>query len=334
MTKLMFAILSSVLLIFLLIIIRKRRYYKQFDIHNFDKLIGQLGNPVLIEAKLTELLPQAQKLSDNSVYVQMLTQIGLMQAVQKKFEQAHARLDQAQGACRTDDYVGQVRLLLERGRVFQQASDIEQAQKYFHASYELSKLHDLDYHTINAAHMIAIVEPELSDKMRWNKLALDLTLQTKDTKAAQWLAPLYNNLGQNYFDAQQYEKSLYHYQQALQLFEKDDRYSSANCIFSRWTIARCLRALGDVDKAFALQHELLSTIKILEHTKQYGMPEEMFFLVRGWIYEELAEVYSLENNQFEMQKYARLALLDLEHNEMFKTTSSDRIERLHNLLIA
>ena len=308
------------------------RNQKNNNLENFDEIMGKLGNPVLIEAKLQELSLQAKKLSNNSIYLQMLSQIALMQAVQQKFDQAHATLDDADKQLQPKDYVAAVRLLLERGRVFQQAGDIDQAKKYFDESYELSKLHDLDFHTINAAHMIAIVVSTLEEKIAWNELALSLALQTQDKKAVQWLAPLYNNLGQNYFDAKDYEKSLEHYQKALILFQNDARYSHANFIFAQWTIARCMRALGRVDEAFALQNELLLEIKNIENSKQYGMPEEMFFLIRGFVYEELAEICIVQNDNQQAKIYAQVALQDLANNEMFVTTSPERIEHLQKLL--
>ncbi len=311
------------------VILLMMQYCKQekFDVRNFHELIGKLGDPVKIESALQELLPQALQLSDNSTYVQMLSQIALMQAVQKKFEQAHATLAIAQAACKSDDYQGLAGLTLEQGRVWQQQGDLVQAATYFHASYELSLAHNLDYHTINAAHMIAIIVPSVSDKIAWNLKALDLAEQTQDAKAHSWLAPLYNNLGQNYFDVHEYQKSLEHYQKALQLFEQDKKYS--NTLFAQWTIGRCLRALQNYDQALILQQQLLSKMQKMAEQEKYGMPEEMFFLVFGFVYEELAEIYAAQGDVSKSDDYARLALRYLESNEMFMTTSPERIERLH-----
>ncbi|MBV8661140.1 MAG: tetratricopeptide repeat protein [Candidatus Dependentiae bacterium] len=132
-------------------------------LENFDEIIGKIDNPILAEAKLRELSNQAQKLSNNSIYLQILSQIALMQAMQKNFEQAHATLDQAFIQLQQTDYIATARILLERGRVFQQAGDIDQARKYFEESYQLSKLHHLDDHVMKAAHMIAIVAPTLDE---------------------------------------------------------------------------------------------------------------------------------------------------------------------------
>lgn len=309
------------------------RWFKKdtVDLENFDELIGNIGDPKLVEAALTKLLPEAQKLSNNSIYLQMLSQIALMQAVQKKFDQAHTTLDDAQAQLNATDYVALARILLERGRTFQQQGDIEQAQQYFDQSYQVSKQHNLDYHTINAAHMIAIVVPALDEKIAWNLLALDLALKTHDKKAAQWLAPLHNNLGQNYFDAHNYQKSHEYYEKALELFAGDSRYSDAHKLFARWTIGRCMRALNRLDKALDIQTAILREVQNLEQAKQYGMPAEMFFLIRGFVYEELAYIFMLQEQIHEAKKYAKLALNDLENNEMFITTSPERIKDLKNI---
>lgn len=112
-------------------------------VEDFREIIAKINDPVLIEQKLIELLPQAQNLPDNSIYVQMLSQVALFQSLQQKFDQAHQTLDLAVSICRIDDYEGQVSIVFERGRVFQQAGNIEKAQFYFEESYQLCKKHNL-----------------------------------------------------------------------------------------------------------------------------------------------------------------------------------------------
>lgn len=112
-------------------------------VEDFREVIAQLGDPILIEKKLTELLSESQKLPDNSIYIKILAEIALSQAMQKKFEQSHQTLDTALSVCKKDDYEGQVSILLGRSKVFQQAGNLEQAQCYFEESYQLSKKHGL-----------------------------------------------------------------------------------------------------------------------------------------------------------------------------------------------
>jgi hypothetical protein len=52
----------------------------------------------------------------------------------------------------------------------------------------------------------------------------------------------------------------------------------------------------------------------------------MFTLSRGWVYEELAEIYAAKT-----RAVSNLALKDLADDEMFKKSSPERIERLKQL---
>jgi len=51
-------------------------------LENFDDLF--VGHPLEIEKNLRELLPQAKALENKSIYLQMLSQVALAQAMQKK----------------------------------------------------------------------------------------------------------------------------------------------------------------------------------------------------------------------------------------------------------
>ncbi len=69
----------------------------------------------------------------------------------------------------TPEYdLARVRILLERGRVFQQSENISQASSYFQQAFELGTKHGFEYQAINAAHMIAIVVDNVEDKITWN----------------------------------------------------------------------------------------------------------------------------------------------------------------------
>ena len=65
-----------------------------FKLEDFDQLFT--GNPVNIERNLSALLPEAEKRTDKSVYLQILSQIALAQAMQQKFDIVHQTLDEAE----------------------------------------------------------------------------------------------------------------------------------------------------------------------------------------------------------------------------------------------
>ena len=64
------------------------------QLDSFDELF--VGNPVNIERNLSALLPEAEQRADKSIYLQILSQIALAQAMQQKFDIAHQTLDEAE----------------------------------------------------------------------------------------------------------------------------------------------------------------------------------------------------------------------------------------------
>lgn len=55
--------------------------FNKSQLDHFDELFT--GNPVDIERNLSALLPEAEKRADKSVYLQILSQIALAQAMQQ-----------------------------------------------------------------------------------------------------------------------------------------------------------------------------------------------------------------------------------------------------------
>ncbi len=294
------------------------------SLEKFDDLWGALGYPEAVEQKMTELLPQAEALEDKSIYLQMLSQIALAQALQRKFDVAHKTLDNAEALLTPQYALARARILLERGRTYQQAGNIPDALKYFEQSYEESKKHNLDAPTINAAHMIAIVVDNVEDKIKWNKLALDLVETTKDTEAKKWIGPVTNNLGQNYLTSKQYDKALPVFQKALELFQKDGYAPSIR--IAKWTIAHTLRMLGRTDEALDMLQALLKDYDAISASGNFDCPQEIFLVTRACVYEDMAEIYSEKAREF-----AALAYDALSKDEMFRNTEPKRLELLQQI---
>lgn len=295
----------------------------EIKLENFDDLWG-LGDPMIVEKKLQELLPQAKALKDHSIYLQILSQIALAQAVQQKFDSAHKILNDAEALLTPDHALAKVRILLERGRVYQQAEKISEARTYFERSFDLSKERNFDYHTINAAHMIAIVEDKTADKIKWNQLALNLALKTSDQRASLWLGPLFNNLGRNYLEEKQFDKALSAFQKALEYREKEAYVP--NILFAKWAVARALRSLDRLDDALDIQNVLAKELEALAKDRKVEAPAEMVALMHGFVYEELAEIYHAK-----AKKCASIAYEDLCNNPMFTKYEKQRLKRLKTL---
>ena len=310
-------------------------------LEKFDDL-WSLGDPVHIELKFRELLPEAAALADRSLYLQLLSQIALTEAMQRKFAEANLTLDTAESFLTPEYPLAKVRFLLEKGRVFQQmalfqqgalaadAENIRAARKLFHASYELSKINNFDFHTANAAHMIAIAAEDTADKIKWNELAITLAKQSEDVRAQSWLGSLENNVGQAYLEAKEYELALVSFKEALRIREIEGFV--LNILVARWAVARTTRLLGKLDNALEILLALVNEYDALVKSDTLGAMVQMVPLVRGYVYEDLAEVYCAKTNAVKSKEMASLAYRALSKDLYIAKNEPQRLMRLKEIL--
>jgi len=289
-------------------------------LENFDDLF--VGHPLEIEKNLNELLPQVKALEDKSIYLQILSQVALAQSMQKKFTEAHKTLDKAEASLTSGYDLARVRIFLERGRVFHQSDNIDEALPLFRKSYELSEKHKFDFHTVNAVHMVAIVEKNVDEKIKWNKRAIDLSKKTEDKRAYAWLGALYNNLGHNYLEAKKYSEAHSAYKQSKSFGE--ERGDVIIVRGAKWGIGRALRSLNSLDEALGIQLALLEEYDDI--AKKGELPVELLVVGRGMVYEELAEIH-LAN----VKKFSTLAYQDLSKDPWFIKLEPKRLEKMKQL---
>ena len=260
---------------------------------NFDNL-WDYNQPAATEERFHALLPQF--VDDPARHAELLTQIARTQGLQRRFDEAHATLDAAQTLLANRTSCAQIRYLLERGRVFNSAGKADAARPLFLAAWELAQQTREDFHAIDAAHMLAIIEAP-AEQQRWNRLALALTEQSADPRAKKWLGALNNNLGWSSFDQGDYSTALDYFYQALAARETQGDENPIR--IARWCVAKALRMLGRVDEALTIQEALLAI------NQQLGEPD-------GYVYEELGECYLAlhqlaKATQAFAQAYTRLA---------------------------
>jgi hypothetical protein len=297
------------------------------QLENFDDLF--YGEPSDIEQRLLALVPLAVEQKDRSAHAQILSQVALAQAMQKKFELAHSTLDVAGTLLSESDLLATCRVTLERGRVHHQAGESTQALPFFKQSYELAVRGGHTPHTINAAHMIAIVVEDPHSKMEWNQRALALAQESSDPKAQAWISPLYNNLARSQIEARDFEGALISYKACESLAqERNEPLILRGAI---WGQALAHRELGQHETAYRLQTGLLQEYQEVEQRKE--LPEPLFAVARGMVRAELAELELLHQNvdpaaANRARKYALLAYEDLGSNEWFQRLEPERLERL------
>ena len=208
-----------------------------------------------------------------------------------------------------------VRYLLERGRAFNSSGQPEKARPLFLEAWDLARTAGKEALAVDAAHMMAIVEP--TDKqLEWNLKALDMAEQSAEPRARRWKGSLYNNIGWTYHDQGDYVKALEMFERGLSFrLEQGDPVTIR---IARWTVARALRSLGRVEEALALQTELLAEVE------SAGAPD-------GFINEEMGECLLALQKADEARPHFRRAYELLSKDPWLSESEPARLERLKEL---
>lgn len=215
-------------------------------------------DPAGSRGRFQGILPAAEAADHHDYLAELLTQIARTEGLQDRFDEATSILDQVEAALTDEVHRPRIRYLLERGRVFNSSGSPKQSKPYFLEAYELARANGEDYLTIDAIHMLAIVEaPE--KQIEWALLGLDLAQRTIDERAAGWRGPLYNNLGWTYYDLGRYDEALPLFQSGLEWREQHRQKREAR--IAAKAVAECLRSLGrageaqDVEARYAAEGE-------------------------------------------------------------------------------
>lgn len=238
---------------------------------DFDAL-WDYSQPAATEAKFREILPLAQESGDLSYRLQLETQIARALGLQQKFDEAHRVLDAVDAALAeaTEDLrLAQVRSLLERGRAFNSANEAARSKEPFTRAWELARKIGADAYAVDAAHMMAIVEPGQA-AVPWFEQGVALAEHSPDPKARGWLGPLYNNLGWTYHDAGKYEQALGVFTKALDW--RTAREDTTGTRIAKWCVGRCLRSLNRIEEALSIQQQL--SVELVSAGEQDGYVEE------------------------------------------------------------
>ena len=102
--------------------------------------------------------------------------------------------------------------------------------------------------------MMAFVDTEPIDQLKWGQQALALAERSTQPAARAWEASLRNNVGYALHQLGRYEDALVEFRRAVVLREKGS--NAAALREARWMEAWTLRALDRIDEALAIQHRL------------------------------------------------------------------------------
>ena len=281
--------------------------------HDFDKL-WNYGDPAATEKLFRDKLAERSD-ADADYRAQLVTQIARAQGLQRKFDEAHATLDEAAKLITPKEPVAKVRLLLERGRVFNSSGSPDKAKPFFEDALKAAEAARADFYAVDAAHMLGIVTKG-DASVRWNEKAMAMAEASSDERARKWLGPLYNNLGWTYHDAGEFEKALDLFQRGLKF--RQAQKQEAETLIARWAVARALRSLKRGDEALAMQLELEKA-----HAAK-GSAD-------GYVFDEIAECLMLLKRDAEAKPYFAKAYAELSKDEWLKANEAKRLERLAEL---
>ncbi len=291
----------------------------EVGVEDFDRL-WDYSDPAATESRFRELLPAASEARDPGIRLQLLTQIARCEGLQGRFEEAHRTLDEVNNALKgagqaTAGHATRVRYLLERGRAFNSSGSPGVARPLFLEAWELALAAEEDFHAVDAAHMLGIVDPP-EEALAWNERALKLAESSQDPAARGWLGALYNNIGWTYHDQAEYEQALSVFRRGLDW--REDQGAPGPLRIARWCVARCLRSLGRVEEALGMQEALRREFE------EAGERD-------GYVFEELGECLLLLDRAAEARPWFARAYEELSRNTWLAESEAERLERLQEL---
>lgn len=278
-------------------------------IPDFDAL-WDYQHPDRTEAAFQAVLAQIPP--DEPAALELLTQIARAQGLQRKFEQAHATLDQVEQRLGGEPQRAGVRYLLERGRVFNTSGQPEAARPLFEQAVALAGQLGEDFYVVDALHILAIIAaPE--ESLALNLQAIAAAENSRQERARGWLGSLNNNTGWSYFDAGNYPAALELFEKAKAFYRQAGREREAR--IAEWTCARALRALDRLDEALDRQMALKAALESVSD------PD-------GYVYEEIGECLLALDRPAEARPYFARALEILSQDPWLPNDEPERLERL------
>lgn len=282
------------------------------EILDFDKE-WDYSNPEATEEKFCEFLKKSED-KPTSYVLQLKTQIARTLGLQRKFDEANQLLDEIQDQVQTFP-LAHVRYLLERGRTLNSSKSGDRGKEVFLEAYELSAKNIFDNFTVDAAHMLGIIEiPE--KQIEWNEKALTIAKESNQPKAQNWQGSLLNNLGWTYHDIGNFEKALKLFEDAYDFRKKQGNQETI--MIAKWCIARTHRSLQNYDKALEMQLELRET------NEKLGRKD-------GYVNEELGELYLLKDEKDNSKNQFAKAYELLSQDIWLANNEKERLDRMLEL---
>jgi tetratricopeptide (TPR) repeat protein len=178
------------------------------------------------------------------------TQVARALGLQGKFDECLALLDEILPRCK--DPTSRCRWELEAGRRLNSMRQPDRAIPHFEAAWQQSDASE--FYRIDALHMLAIASETPEKRIAWAEQGLETARSATDSRAQAWQGSLWNNLGWERFEQGRLEEAKDAFEAQIEAriaFGQADRLIPA-----RWALARCMREMGQIRHALAIQEEL------------------------------------------------------------------------------
>lgn len=209
--------------------------------------LWNFNDPAASEARFREALANAK--GDDALILR--TQVARTLGLRKRFDDAYRELDAIEPALAAAGQEPRVRALLERGRTLRSSGQPAEGKPLFIRAFEMADAARLEGLAADALHMVALVEPQLDERIAWNRRTVAYAQRASDPRAQGWQAAALNNIGSDLREAGRLDDSLAAFRDALAAYERKGRADEIR--IARWQIANVLRLKGQRAEALAMQ---------------------------------------------------------------------------------
>ena len=199
--------------------------------------------------------------------LELLTQLARTYSLRGRFVEAHTLLDAVESKLDGAGPAVHARYMLERGRTYNSANDVEMARPLFVGAWNLARAGQLTGLGVDAAHMVAITHSGTAEGIAWNRLGLSVARGALDPKAVALIPAMLNNAAWDLHALGRYDEALTYFEEAET--EWLARGKPKQIRIAKWSVARCLRSMGRNREALAIQQALAAEHAAAGTTDRY-----------------------------------------------------------------
>ena len=275
--------------------------------------LWNFADPAASEAAFRAALATTKDRDDMLI---LQTQIARTFGLRSRFAEAHALLDEIEPRLAAAGPEPRVRYLLERGRAFRSAGQVERARSLLEEAASAAASARLDGLRIDALHMAALLLPTPAEQLRANERALEAALASTDPAARRWEASLANNIGMSLHELDRNEEALTSFRRALAARQRLGQERESRV--ARWMIDWTLRLLERHDEALADLRRLETELAQVGETDAF-------------VFEEIAENLESLGRRDEARPYFAKAHRQLAEDTSPERVDAERLDRLQRL---